>query len=101
MAWSKWIDLKRAPKFREMPFDMATPVAEPDYPYGTRVTFDTETISALGLEVNGVNRGDQLDLRAFGEVIAIHEDGSLTLQLQRMKVENEDAIDEPDDKEDD
>lgn len=69
---------------------------EPDlYPYGTRVTLDTELMAKFpGLE--NVKAGDKVKIAALGEVIMIRKvdrrgdrkkDWSVEIQLQKMGID--------------
>lgn len=101
MAWSKWIDLAMPETAREMPFDMPAPASTgPRYPYGLRITLDDATLSSLDIDLKDIINGAEIDMRAFGHVVAFsNEDGrcSVSIQLTRLKVENEDTEDEEDD----
>lgn len=79
-----------------MPFDLPAPTG-PRYPYGMRLTFDNETLKAMDLDLKDIVNGAEIDMRAFGHVVAFsNEDGRCTVsvQLTRIKVENEDEEDE-------
>jgi hypothetical protein len=71
----------------------------PVYPYGTRISFCEKEMEKLDLEMPSV--GDTIDLRAFGVVTSVSasdgEYGSscrVEIQLQKMRVENEDTEEE-------
>lgn len=96
MGWSKWIDLAMpADTMASMPFDLPAP-AGPRYPYGMRITLDNQTLEAMDLELKDIVNGAEIDMRAFGHVVAFsNEDGrcSVSLQLTRIKIEAEDDED--------
>lgn len=99
MGWSKWIDLELPDDTREsMPFDLPAPKG-PRYPWGMQLTFDDHCLEAAGLDMGDVDEGAEIDIRAFGKVIRFSNDEgrrSVTIQLTRIKVENEDEEDEED-----
>lgn len=100
MAWSPWIDLAMpAAEMATMPFDLPAPTS-PRYPYGMRITLDNQTLEAMDLELKDIVNGAEIDMRAFGHVVAFsNEDGrcSVSIQICRLKIENEDTEDEEDD----
>jgi hypothetical protein len=101
MAWSKWIDLAMPEMTGDMPFDMAAPKG-PRYPYGMRLTLDNHCLDCADLELADLAVGAEIDIRAFGKVVVFSDENgqrSVSIQLTRIKVENEDDEDEPDDEE--
>ena len=82
--------------------DAGVPVSsDAHYPYGTSLSFDTDTVDSLG--VSALSVGDVVEVRAFAVVErkSEHEDGdgvdkSVCLQLTQLKVNrtNSDAADE-------
>jgi hypothetical protein len=83
-----------------MPFDRPAPT-EPSYPYGMRLCFDDHVLDCCDLDIGEVVEGTEVDIRAFGKVVAFSNDEgrrTVTVQLQRIKIENEDA--EPETEED-
>lgn len=102
MAWSKWIDLAMpSMQSGDMPFDMPAPT-EPRYPYGMRITFDNHCLDCADLDLSDLAVGAEIDIRAFGKVVAFSDENgqrSVSIQLTRIKVENEDEEDEDDEAE--
>lgn len=97
--WGNWVDLEFDDE--EM-VDNAIPTLpdKPQYPWGTRITLCGRELEKLGLPMPQV--GAMIDLRAFGEVTCVSDDGTpsgqrVEIQLQRMRVENEDEEEGNDD----
>ena len=95
MAWSPWIELAlpEPDPSEPQPFDLPAPKG-PRYPYGMRLQFDNHVLDAAHLDVGEVKEGQEFDMRGFGKVVGFrNEDGQrcVTIQLTRIKVENEDA----------
>lgn len=102
MGWSNWIDLAMPAieTGESRPFDGPAPAPGPHYHYGMRLNFDGHCLDACGLEMP-TKEGQELDIRAFGKVVGFrNEDGirSVTVQLTRIKLENEDAETEDEEK---
>lgn len=99
MAWSNWVDLELDDE--EMVDKAAPAIADlPQYPYGLRICLCSRELEKLGLPLPRV--GEMIDLRAFGAVTSVSDNGApdgqrVEIQLQRLKVENEDQDDDDDD----
>lgn len=97
MGWSPWIDLARPVMVdNSMPFDRPAPT-EPAYGYGMRLCFDDHVLDCCNLDIGDVAEGMEVDIRAFGKVVAFSNDEgrrTVTVQLMRIKLEAEDGEDE-------
>lgn len=103
MPFTKWIDLELpddGPQgaMTSVPFDLPRPKG-PQYPYGMRLCLDNHTLDAAGIEMAEIEDGAEIDIRAMGKVVGFSNDEGqrrVTIQLTRIKVENEDHEDEED-----
>ena len=91
-GWGNWVDLEFDDE--EMA-DRAVPTLpeKPQYPYGLRISLCGRELEKLGLPLPEV--GNMIDMRAFGCVTSVSDDGTpdgqrVEIQLQRIRVENED-----------
>lgn len=102
MGWSRWIDLAMPEMTGDMPFDMPAPTG-PRYPYGMRITLDNHCLECSDLDLTDIVNGAEIDIRAFGKVVAFSDENgqrSVSIQIQRIKIENEDTEDESDEEDD-
>lgn len=82
-----------------MPMDS---ISGPRYPWGLRITLDTETLAKLNLDPGDVSVGDTIHIFAFAEVVGVNSssssDGgtrcSVDLQITQMASEDEDEENE-------
>ena len=101
MAWSKMVSMELDDEDK---VDMSSPISRvtPDWPWGLRISLSEKEIEKLGLD-HDVDVGDLVDMRCFGEVTSVSKNQSdgkpccrVEIQIQRMKIENEDLEDEDD-----
>ncbi len=84
-------------------------ISGPKYPWGLRISLDTDTLEKLGLEASDVQVGDIVHIFAFAEVVSIsmsdNADGGkrscVDLQITQMASEDEDDENEAADKTED
>jgi len=89
MGWSKMVSLELDDEDK-LDFTSPLPVDRPDFPYGLRICFCQQELDKLGLPKP--DYGDYIDMRAFGRVTSISDDGTgcrVEIQLEQIAVENE------------
>lgn len=90
MSLSKLVDMELDDEDK---IDFCAPIkcAQPDYPYGLRITLDEKQLKKLGIETPQV--GEYLDLRAFACVKSVSSDSTdhgetcrVELQIEKIAV---------------
>lgn len=97
MGWSKLVDMEMDDE-DQLDYPMPIPMERPRYPCGCMITLRRAELEKLDLDAD-CDIGDYLDIRAFASVVSVSKnegDEVVTLQIEKMAVENEMAEDEED-----
>jgi len=94
---AKWGPLINLEYDDEEMADQASPaIAEkPQYPYGTRICLTGRELEKAQLPLPKV--GDEIDLRCFGCVTSVSDDGSgqrVEIQIEKLRLENDEDDDD-------
>lgn len=66
-------DLRRTPAEKAEEVAEMMPTSVPDYPYGTSISFDNDTLEKIGLEVSDVEVGDVIEIHGFAKITSVSE----------------------------
>ncbi len=86
--------MKMGKKEAKKMYGESIPSAEAEYPWGLQIELDEESLGKLGMSIEDVTVGDEVDVTAVAMVESLrmsqHQDGSkcenITLQITKMGI---------------